>query len=103
MREVLFTTTFIDAAVAIFALSFLLSKPRVTSPAILLWVGHVALFWTVIFIMRLFFGYVGPSAWVSTWASLVWLHGVMAIVLEKVVVTQTLKRREGKSSKREHW
>ena len=45
-----------------------------------LWFGHCALYWNSILIARIFFGYEGPSVFVTLWGGAVFLHGSLAVI-----------------------
>lgn len=82
MAEILFSFTALNSAGYIVALALIVRAFHGKPPlfAMGLWFGHAAILWNAMLIARIFFGYVGPSAFFSLWASAVFLHGCLAII-----------------------
>lgn len=68
------------AAIVMAVLAEHYGSPSTYCKPVLIWVVHVALYWTVNIIVRLFWGYEGPSAFFSAWAGIVQLHALISIV-----------------------
>ena len=73
---VLFSISTIEAVVAVFAFVLVLKRGygRPGQQGRIVFFGHLALYWTTNVVLRLFFEYVGPSVWMTTWGAAVFLH-----------------------------
>lgn len=49
-------------------------------PVIVLWCLHVAAFWTVSAVRKLFFGYVGPSSTMTYWSIIIYVQAGLSIL-----------------------
>lgn len=53
--------------------------------SMIIWIGHVTVFWTTVVIMRFFFGFVGGSTLITLWSTVIYFHAAFAIFGESLV------------------
>lgn len=53
----------------------------------LVWVLHAALFFTGLVVARMLFGYIGPSATVTSWTHALFFHAFITMVGKQVVLS----------------
>lgn len=90
--------SFLTGVLAILAFAMFVVHVRRTRGArrfalMLLWLGHAALYWCTNMVMRLFFGYEGPSAAMTMWASTVQMQGFLSLIGYVLVRRQYLHSR----------
>lgn len=61
------------------------------------WVIHATLFFTGLVVARMLFGYIGPSAAVTSWTHALFFHAFIAMVGKQVVLSYLM--REVKSGR----
>lgn len=68
------------AALFITALLLMRQSNNSNIKSMRLWVGHAAVYWSVVSIAKLFFGYTGPSELVSLWGAIIYLQAPVTII-----------------------
>ena len=51
-----------------------------------LWAVHSAIYWTVNAVLRIVFGYVGPTVWFSAWAAVLSVHAALSLLIMSLLL-----------------
>ena len=51
-----------------------------------LWAVHSAIYWTANTVLRSVFGYVGPTVWFSTWATVLAVHAALSLLIMAILL-----------------
>lgn len=51
-----------------------------------LWAAHSAVYWTVNAVLRIGFGYIGPTVWFSAWATVLAVHAALSLLTMAILL-----------------